>query len=94
MSSSAGGRRAAESGAGASDAPAQSSTLSYDILLPFLALYIVISICVFGIFVPSGNFIPALTIGCGMGRLVRASINCLCRPRPCDEPSHRDRHPW
>ena len=50
-------------------------TFDYEVLLPFLGLYLVIATCVFGIFVPSGNFIPALTIGCGMGRLVGIALN-------------------
>ena len=35
-----------------------------------LALYTVIAVLVFGIAVPAGNFIPALTIGAAMGRLL------------------------
>ena len=57
----------------ASDAPID-HTFDWDVLLPFLAMYLVMAISVFGIFVPAGNFIPALTIGCGMGRLVGISL--------------------
>ena len=47
----------------------------WELLLPFLALYIVLAIGVFGIFVPAGNFIPALTIGATMGRLFAEFLN-------------------
>jgi len=37
--------------------------LTWHLLLPFMLMYVLVAICVFGIFVPAGNFIPALTIG-------------------------------
>ncbi len=43
--------------------------LTWHILLPFMIMYIVVAIGIFGIQVPAGNFIPALTLGSGMGRL-------------------------
>ena len=47
----------------------QDRSLDWDVVLPFLLLYMALAVLVFGIFVPSGNFIPAMTIGAGMGRL-------------------------
>ena len=42
---------------------AVADVLTWHLLLPFMLMYVLVAICVFGIFVPAGNFIPALTIG-------------------------------
>ena len=52
-----------------SNAVSGDASLDWSVMLPFLCLYIVLAIGIFGIFVPSGNFIPAMTIGAGLGRL-------------------------
>ena len=48
----------------------EDDSLKWQIVLPFLLIYFVLAVIVFGIFVPAGNFIPALTIGAALGRLV------------------------
>ena len=62
----------AAAGGGSSNTSSSSGddgALGWDVVLPFWAVYLVLAIAVFGIFVPSGNFIPALTLGAAMGRL-------------------------
>jgi chloride channel 7 len=41
----------------------------------FLLTYYLLAVAIFGISVPSGNFVPAMTIGAVMGRLVGESVD-------------------
>ena len=45
-------------------------SFSLGVYATLLAVYFLLSVSVFGIFVPAGNFIPAMTLGAGTGRIV------------------------
>ena len=45
-------------------------TFDWVVLMTLLVFYFVLAFSIFGIAVPAGNFVPAMTIGCILGRLV------------------------
>ena len=53
----------------------RNEAISIPVLGWFLLVYYLLAVAIFGMSVPSGNFVPAMTIGAVMGRLIGEGID-------------------